>query len=358
MQSLQANNGTKNTTDPCDSLRAMPHRRRRDAASSVSLAPSGSNPRNVPPDDVFFVVATLDYSERCGGCQVLHRLCDQLNVIYADVRDTPLCYLANLRQMNVNAGYKTPLLPPWLSPNEGIVIYPEIVTGNPLRAKRVINWILYFPETHGGPPTSQFSRENLIACFSSSFCAGFDDAEFKKVPLRLHDYGFEYFLNAAPPGTNKSGALTCRRKDSFNSPRLGKIQVSENFSVPENPISDGGKRSRVEQFARAESFHSMDPVTFLSVEAAMAGTLSVVVPVPGVDKEEWMDAVGDERQFGVAYGDDDIPRARASLPCVLPHLRNLASQERDGLAEFVQQAISYFASREEKNLTTTSGPPR
>lgn len=71
------------------------------------------------------------------------------------------------------------------------------------------------------------------------------------------------------------------------------------------------KRERLEKFARAKLFYSADPATFMSVEAAMAGCLSVVQPVPGVSKEEWMKtAYGeDEIRYGIAYDFEDVPHA-------------------------------------------------
>ena len=43
-----------------------------------------------PPENFFFVVAAVDFSESCGGCTVLHRLCDRLNVLFDDTRKVPL----------------------------------------------------------------------------------------------------------------------------------------------------------------------------------------------------------------------------------------------------------------------------
>ena len=301
----------------------------------------------VPPDDLYFVVSAPSYSEFCGGCMVLHRLCDRLNTIYDYVRATPICYLVPLNTAQppaVNPGYKTPLLPAWMNASSGIAIYPEIVTGNPLKADRVVNWILYFPGVNGGPRASGYNPANLIACFSPGFCADFNSTAYHMVPLRVVDYQFTHFLNVAAPA-NRSGMLTFRHKTFFQTPMLGKIPTVGKFPVPENPLKDGGKRSRIEQYAQVERFYSMDPATFRTVEAAMAGTLSVVVPVPGVGKAEWLKSTGGESQFGVAYGDEDVPHAQSTLPCVMPYMREKASRERGTLDSFVREAASFFAKR-------------
>lgn len=78
----------------------------------------------------------------------------------------------------------------------------------------------------------------------------------------------------------------------------------------------------------------------------MAGATSIVMPVPGVSKSEWLASVGDEFRFGVAYGEDDIPHAQQTLPCVLPLLRRKAAQERDQIRRFVRDTASYFDQRD------------
>jgi hypothetical protein len=325
----------------------------------ANAAPSGGDARGVghpppfdPPDDLFFVVAVPDYSEHCGGCMVLHRLCDRLNVMYDAVRATPLCYvesvldLGHTRPLGLNPGYKTPLLPAWMNASAGIALYPETVTGNPLNAGRIVSWILYFPGVNGGPPAAEYDPRRLIACFSPGFCADFNASNHATVPLRVLDYEFEHYLNVQPPPAGRAGVLTFRRKPHFSSPTLGRISVADTvFPVPETPLQDEDKRSRIEQYARAERFYTADPATFRSVEAAMAGTLSVVMPVPGVTKAEWLASVGDEFKVGVAYGEDDIPHAQATLPCVMPLIRHKAIQERDIVDRFVRRAVSFFASQ-------------
>ena len=74
---------------------------------------------------------------------MLHRLCDQLNVAFADVRDTPLCYmmdwsgarasppLVELPGYRLHPEYKTPMMPTWMDSRDGVVLYPESIFGNP-----------------------------------------------------------------------------------------------------------------------------------------------------------------------------------------------------------------------------------
>jgi hypothetical protein len=286
---------------------------------------------------------------------VLHRLCDRLNVAFDNVREAPVCYLMDwvrarsrntgLPEFRLNPAYKTPVLPPWMDARHGIVLYPESMYGNPLGAPRVVHWILYFPGVNGGSAAEHYDPAGLIACYSPGFCSGFDPSMFHLTPLRVVDYDFAYFLNLTTAEEGRSGAMTFGRKKMFFSAREGRIPINGTLSIPENPLPDGSKRARLEQFARLDRFYTTDPATFLSVEAAMAGTTSIVMPVPGVSKSDWLASVGDEFRFGVAYGEDDIPHARQTLPCVMPLLRRKSAQERAQIRRFIHDTVAFFSRR-------------
>lgn len=87
-----------------------------------------------------FIVWAPPYTHRSSGIRALYRLCHHLNASG---------YAAAMR----GGG-----LPPnnWLTPfyngkiNNSIVIYPEIVSGNPLKAKKVVRWVLNDPGLLGG----------------------------------------------------------------------------------------------------------------------------------------------------------------------------------------------------------------
>jgi len=300
-----------------------------------------------PPANLFFVVAAYDFSEVSGGVTVLHRLCDRLNTIFADVRDVPLCYLSRLdmtaTEIVTNPEYKTPVLPSWMDAKDGIVVYPEVVFGNPFNSSRVINWMLYFPGLNGGPSADDFDDRNLIACYGSGVCSPFNSSRFHTVPLRVTDYQLTHFLNL-PVTERREGNINFRGKDTFYSSRSGNIR--RNHTFPRNGTvldrSFTGKRERLEMFARAESFYSLDAATFRNVEAAMAGATSVVLPVEGVSKEEWLHAVGEEWAHGIAYGEDDIPHAKRTQHLVMPQLLCQAFKQDEEIREFVAKSCSHF----------------
>ena len=302
---------------------------------------------------MFFVVGAYDISESCGGCTVLHRLCDRLNVYYAEYRETPLCYLYNLanssKPLLTRNGYKTPVLPSWMDAKNAIVIYPEVVTGNPLGSRHVVNWMLYFPGMNvdhtrlPGPSASVYNSSNLIACWASSYCADFDTNKYTVKPLRVVDYELDYFDNLPSSPIKRQGTITYEGKSKYFSPAAGMIICNSSRTVRGTPLSYSvAKRERIELFSRSSYFYSYDPATFRTVEAAMSGCVSVVDPVPNITKNEWIQSLGEEARYGIAYGMDDLPHAQRTVAKAKPYIEQLARKQTYVVRDFVRDCLVFF----------------
>ena len=98
------------------------------------------------------------------------------------------------------------------------------------------------------------------------------------------------------------------------------------------------KRDRIEIFSKLKYFYSLDALTYRSVEAALAGAISVVIPVDGVSKEEWIDSL----YPGIAYGEDDIANAIRTLPQLLPRLLNETMNQKNMIISFLKNVTAFF----------------
>ena len=94
---------------------------------------------------------------------------------------------------------------------------------------------------------------------------------------------------------------------------------------PENAyeiLQYNSKSTIVEFFNKYTYFVSYDPLTFLSIIAALCGCVSVVYPIDGISKKEWvkMTALNEYLEYnnldyfyGVAYGMEDIGWAISTM---------------------------------------------
>lgn len=91
------------------------------------------------------IIVTPDYTHSSNGIAALHHICHTINSLGGDSR------LLMLTDKAIVGGLDHQTNPAWNTPNlqecdkglvqEGIVIYPEMVKGNPLNAPRVVRWL-------------------------------------------------------------------------------------------------------------------------------------------------------------------------------------------------------------------------
>ena len=98
-----------------------------------------------------FLIWAPAYTHRSSGVRALYRLCHHLNA-----RGYPSAMVALGEK--AQSGWDTPY---HRGPvGDSIVVYPEIVTGNPLGARRVVRWALNNPGLLGGE--GRFSDEEMV----------------------------------------------------------------------------------------------------------------------------------------------------------------------------------------------------
>ncbi len=302
-----------------------------------------------------FLIFAPPYDPNAGGVVVLHKLCSLLNELGAQAYLFRLfnnqlltwtSLLAPTRKLfkglvhdlikpdAVNAQFQTPLLHrrPAAFDDEWIVIYPEIVPGNPLRARNVVRWMLYRPGFHTGE--MRFSPNEFHVDFNQFINdITFPDCYKAKNSLRVVHFPVEIYNEAgALPRAQRQGVAYCVRKGA------GKpLQHDLTDSVQ----IDGKPHEEVAAiFRKVKRFISYDAYTAYSSFATLCGAESIVVPDEGISKEAWYADPAD--RYGVAYGFDDLDWAHQTAGRLLEHMMQKERSSIDSVKGFLGEVIPYF----------------
>ena len=293
-----------------------------------------------------FIVFADSFDQNNGGVIALHRLCDLLNregrtaLLWPLRRPLfdPAQRLASgwrfwrywrrawRRPYRRGPGFATPIAGVHDLPG-AVVVYPEIVSGNPLRAEHVVRWLLHKPGFHKG--AYAYGPADRYFCYQKAF----DDPALnpdgdnllKTVWLRDDVYRQTNF------GPRKGSCYILRKGKG----RELVHDLRDSVCVDKLP-----HEALARVFNRVEMCVSYDAYTMYSHFAALCGCISVIVPEPGVTKEAWYPDARD--RYGLAYGFDDIPHALQTLPLLLPHLKTQESSANASVKDFIARCERYF----------------
>jgi hypothetical protein len=208
-----------------------------------------------------------------------------------------------------------------------VVIYPEGIQGNPLDAKNVVRWIL-------GPFDPQaaetYSKSDLVYWYMDYYYN--DYLGQRDNQLFISEFHSEMFTNA---GYERTGSCYTIRK----SKSIPNAHPEDSIFIPFNAAGD--LTGLAELFNRTEKFYCYDNYTFLFTQAAMCGCISVVIPDGTKTKEEWLNG-SRLYKYGIAYGEDDIPRALATLPLMFKEIDQIKLEMNEQVIKFTEHCQNYF----------------
>jgi hypothetical protein len=273
-----------------------------------------------------FIIYTYDYSPGIGGVKVMHKLCDLLNNNGFEAYLMPI-HLTD--DFYTCSDYNTPLITQEILDNldDAVVIYPEGIKYNPLNAKNVVRWILG-PSRHEDAET--YNKADLIYWYMDYYYT--DYLGQKENQLLISEFHNDIFNNI---GFERKGSCYTIRK--ANPTQL--VHPKDSFFIPFDAAGDLIGLANL--FNKTERFYCYDNYTFLYVQAAMCGCLSIVVPDPNVTKEKWLNGARFNK-YGIAYGEEDIPRALETLPLLFEELKQMNLEMEKQVITFAEHCQKYF----------------
>ena len=256
-----------------------------------------------------FYIYTPAIRLNSAGIRVLHYLCDALN---QNGQDAWLVLHNPKENLNpVDPELNTPIL----SQNqvnqhlaEGrtpTVIYSETVPGNPLKAKRVIRYLLHFPGALGG--TKKFPESEWLVAYSKKIMDSVDNC---KQSLFLPAIK----ISELPPIQKKDPNLHLMYAGKYRA-FVGEPKNPTNLDLVEIHRDGPQRQSRSEVLnllSKASSIYVWENSSIAS-EAVLLGTVCIFVPSPFLgdliaDYELGTDGIS------ISLEQSEIIKARSSLP--------------------------------------------
>jgi hypothetical protein len=249
---------------------------------------------------VKILIYSYDYNWRVGGIVVLHKLADLIAELGYE---TYIIGKNRISTRGIPTQIDLDLATRIAGNSDTVVIYPENLKGNPLKAKHVARWVLYFPGANGGDRT--YDTNEFVFTYKKEFVA--DTIYSSGLVVRIVDTMVNHFFDMGLE-RNKDAILVKKgREDLEERTQYLILSMDSSYEVIsademiENSESVFDFNLKLNQI---RYFISFDHHTYHNTLAALAGCISIVVP----SKEKSEDAFFSEspgRRLHISYGFQD-----------------------------------------------------
>lgn len=210
-----------------------------------------------------YLIASHDYRRTSAGIRVLHRLCDLINEAGG---------VAYVLADKVNKAWDTPqadsAIVEWIAA-EGVVVYPETDSGNPLNARRVVRYLLNRP---GYIRHAEYTERETRFCWCG-LLRGFVESD--DMVLTVSVVEDEFFVDRRHDRRGEvawfgKGAEIQKFPDVLDCERNLIRQITYSWPDDREAIAALFQCSRI--------FYSYTDYTMLTIEARLCGCPTVVFP--------------------------------------------------------------------------------
>lgn len=217
---------------------------------------------------------------------------------------------------------------PFFSKKNTIVVYTELVFGNPLRAQNVVRWLLFHYPYPNNP--CAYKQNDLFICFREIFNNDNLNPQKKKIIINYFDHNLYKQTNFRP----RFGSCYIVRKGKNRS------DLPQNFNGP--IIDDMTEEEKVKTFNNYEYCYSYDTQTFYSSIASICGCKSIVIMEPGKSKTDYR-GEDDGESLGVAFNEtpEEIRRAENSREKLIKSL-DFSKQNEENTRKFIDYLEEHF----------------
>lgn len=302
---------------------------------------------------MIFLIYANSYNENSGGSIVLHRLCHLINSVTDNeayiVRMDPFSHgsislrkiyskfkweLATKKRFKTHQDWHTPIWTKKKFPDDAIVIYPEIVNGNPLGINNVVRWLLHQPGFHTNKV--KYCSGELYYKFNSAI-EDFENLGSKtsNLELKVIYYPIDIY--------NNKDNVKYRDIDCSYLIRKG-IDKKIIHDLDAVKIDGLSHKEIAHIFKRSNKFISYDDYTAYSIFATLCGCKSYVVPSENKSLESWYPNEND--RYGISYGFSTEQEiwANDTKDKVMMHIENEHIKSSENVKLCIKEMIDYFSS--------------
>ncbi len=204
-----------------------------------------------------------------------------------------------------------------------VVVYPDVIYGNPLHARNVVRWQLYYPRYDMN--SGAYGKDDVFFFFRALYAdhTGILDPQI----LYLLTFDFDLYKNDNRSDRSGKCYFIRKGKDRNDLPVKYDGPVLDNLS----------EEKIVESLNRCEYCIFYDTASFYMTIALACGCTVIVVPEPGKTRADYVKQ--NEAWCGVAFGYDDkeISYARETAHFSIEYLYQMEHDNKAYVLNFVNR---------------------
>lgn len=296
-----------------------------------------------------FTIYTPRFNER-GGVIALYNLCRLLNEagypsaiwtsdrkIHGSIRNTA-GNIYRTTQLACVRSFRYPLYSNILNQptashkflKNSVVVYPEIINGNPLNSQKVVRWILGAP---GEEFMNKFSlNDGNIFYYRDKFI------DNNSLNIERRHLQTPYFpLQILTPANHPRKRKFCFIRHKFRNASL--IDLGDDAVC----LDGLNVKQIVKIFKETEKFVSYDSETGYTRLAILCGTIPIVVPKFNVSKTIWRPC--EKERLGIAYGfnESEIEWASQTRDLAITEIIERCEEAKIHASQFAKEVLKLFS---------------
>ncbi|MCA5921280.1 WavQ [Pectobacterium brasiliense] len=301
------------------------------------------------------IIVSPEYTDSSGGVILLHKLCHILNEIGVSAFMYPMLEKASssridsikfhikrlkflYKKYKTHKNFNSPLIR-YISKRhleKCIVIYPEVVSGNPLKARNVVRWFLHQPGFH--TKEINYSSDELYFKIHSGISDfHYPGSYLSKNEMKVIHYPLDiYNLNNLP-----------KERDIPSCHMIRKGNPKKPVHSKDSILLDGlTHQETAEVFKRSKEFICYDDYTAYSIFAILCGCQSIVIPEDNKSIDEWFPNI--EERYGISYGltKEQKQWASETKEKVLERIEAEHRNSENSVKICVREMLDFFKKRE------------